>query len=142
MAVGILFSIVGLGALCILVYRLAVYALPTAAGFAVGWWAIDAGAGVLGGIVVGAIAALATLVGGRHALGAARSMPARAVVALAFALPAAYAGYHVVLTLGQYGVPSDAWRQVFAVAGGGMVGFSAVARLMVPLDAVRGDHNP
>src|SRR3974390_562358 len=43
-----------------------------------------------------------------------QSLFIRAVIATVFALPATFAGYHVVLAMAQIGVPSLAWREVFA----------------------------
>jgi hypothetical protein len=40
-----------------------------------------------------------------------------ALIAAAFALPATLAGHHVVLAMAQIGVPSSAWRGVFACLG-------------------------
>jgi hypothetical protein len=57
--------------------------------------------------------------------GLARSV----LLAFVFAAPAAYAGYHVVFGLTLFGIPSDAWRHVFAAVGAIVVGFTAVARL-------------
>ena len=46
-----------------------------------------------------------------------------------FAGPVAYVGYHLVLAVAQYGVPSDMWRHAFAIAGAGIFGVTAVSRL-------------
>lgn len=51
-------------------------------------------------------------------------------MALIFAAPAAVAGYALVYGVTKEAVPSDIWRQVFCIAGGGFVGFSALARLV------------
>ena len=61
------------------------------------------------------------------------------LVALAFAAPAVFAGYHVVFGLAQYGMSSDVWRHVFAVVGATVIGFTAVARLT---DSVRWFSEP
>ena len=50
---GIILTIAGLGALCVLLYNFAVYALPAYVGLSVGYWAISTGAGTVGGIAVG-----------------------------------------------------------------------------------------
>jgi hypothetical protein len=54
MAVGIFLSVLGLGGLCFLLVRSAVYALPVFTGLAAGFWAFDTGAGPIGAIGVGA----------------------------------------------------------------------------------------
>ena len=56
----------------------------------------------------------------------------RSSLRLLFAVPAALAGYHVVLALSQIGVPSTGWREVFACLGAVSVGGTAWARLTDP----------
>ena len=51
------------------------------------------------------------------------------IVALIFAAPAAVAGYALVHGVTKEAVPSDIWRQIFCVVGGGFAGMSALARL-------------
>jgi hypothetical protein len=132
MAIGIVLSALGLGGLCFLLVHSTVYALPVFAGFAAGFWAIDTGAGPIGAIGTGAAIAGATFGVFQLAFGLARSTAARVLVAFVFAAPAAYAGYHVVLTLTRYGVPSEIWRHVFAIVCAGAIGLAAVARLIDP----------
>jgi hypothetical protein len=132
MAAGIIFCILGLGGFCSLLFRFTIYALPTFAGVAAGLWAFNTGAGSIGAMTVGAVAAGATLAVCQLGFGLARSAVVRTLVAFIFATPAAYAGYHVVFDLAGYGVPSEAWRQVFAIAGAIAIGFTAMARLAAP----------
>lgn len=129
MAAGIIFSILGLGRFCILLFRFAVYALPTFVGLAAGFWALDTAAGPTGAIAVGVVAGGATLGVCQLVFGSTRSAVLRTLMALLFSAPAAYAGYHVVFGLASYGVLSDMWRQVFAVAGALAIGATAIARL-------------
>jgi hypothetical protein len=60
-----------------------------------------------------------------------RSLILRAIIAAVFALPATFAGYHVVLALAQIGVPSLIWREVFACLGAVFIGGTAWTRLAV-----------
>ena len=60
-----------------------------------------------------------------------RSLILRAIIAAVFALPAAFAGYHVVLAMTQIGVPSLVWREVFACVGAVFIGGTAWTRLAV-----------
>jgi hypothetical protein len=53
----------------------------------------------------------------------------RTAIALAFAVPAAMAGYHAALGLAQLGVPAELWQQAFGVIGAVAVGATAWARL-------------
>jgi hypothetical protein len=133
MAVGIFLSALGLGGFCFLLFRSAVYALPVFAGFAAGFWAVDTGAGPIGAIGIGAVIGGATFAMLQVAFGLARSAVVRVLLAFVFAAPAAYAGYHVVFGLTQFGIPSDVWRHVFAAASAIVVGFTAVARLTDPV---------
>ncbi|MCA3581717.1 MAG: hypothetical protein IOD08_31010 [Bradyrhizobium sp.] len=55
--IGILFSIAAIGFFCWLLFTLAVFALPFFAGVTAGMWAYNTGAGWLGAILVGALAA-------------------------------------------------------------------------------------
>jgi hypothetical protein len=129
MAAGIILSVLGLAGLCFLLFHAAVYALPVFAGFAAGLWAYNTGAGPIGAIAVGAAIGAATFGVFQLAFGFARGAAARVLVAIVFAAPAGFAGYHVVLGLTQYGMPSGVWRHAFAIAGATVIGFTAVARL-------------
>jgi hypothetical protein len=77
-----------------LLWRLAVYALPVWCGGAAALVAYRADAGLPLSVVAGAAAAIAVLVIGHLALGATRSPLLRTGIGLAFAVPAAIAGYH------------------------------------------------
>ena len=66
---------------------------------------------------------------GQTAFAMTRSTILRAAIGAAFAVPAAIAGYHVVLAMSQIGVPSLAWREVFACLGAVSVGATAWMRL-------------
>lgn len=82
-----------IGFLCWLLFTLAVYALPLFIGATAGIWAHGSGAGIVGGIVVGVIAAGATAIIGQLIFAFARPLWTRLIVALVFAAPAAVAGY-------------------------------------------------
>lgn len=58
-----------------------------------------------------------------------RQPSVRMTLALGFGIPAAIAGYHVMLGVASLGVPSEAWRTVFASIGGLAAGVSAVLQL-------------
>jgi len=115
--------------LCVLAYNLAVYALPFFVGLAAAQFAYGTGAGLIGAGLVGlfsAGAAFGILAGLFETI---YSPVVRLIVALIFAAPAAVAGYALVHGVTKEAVPSDIWRQIFCIAGGGFVGFSALARL-------------
>jgi hypothetical protein len=48
MAAAIVFSLLGLGGFCVLLFRFTLYALPTFVGLAAGFWAFDIAAGPIG----------------------------------------------------------------------------------------------
>lgn len=77
-----------------LLWSLAVHALPLWVGGAVALALHNNGAGLLVSLVAGPAAAAATLAIGQLLIGVARSPLLRVLVGLAFALPAAIAGYH------------------------------------------------
>jgi len=128
MAFSIILTILGLGAFCALLYNFAVYALPAFVGFSAGFSAIHSGAGV-GSIVVGFAAGLVVLLAGQVAFAKSRSLLLRWLLVCLFAAPAAWAGYSLVLQLSELGVPSTAWRHVFAAIGAVVIGCTAIARL-------------
>jgi len=111
-------------------FSLAVYALPVFAGTTAGLFAYHTGAGAVGGVSVGLIAGVVTLVAGEFAFANSRSMIVKTMTAAMFAVTAAVAGYHLVLVLSALGMPSGTWRQVFAITGAVVVGSTALARLL------------
>jgi hypothetical protein len=130
MIIAIMLSVGGLGFLCWLVFHLAVHSLPFFAGVAAGLFAYHTGAGPIGGAAIAMVAGAATLVAGEFAFTHSRSTILRTMIATAFALPAAVAGYHLVLGLSAMGMPSDTWRHVFAMIGAAVIGLTACARLI------------
>src|SRR3546814_13368146 len=90
--IGILSSIAAIGALCWLLFTLAVFALPFFAGVSAGTWAYQTGAGWLGSIIVGLIAAALTLGLGPFLLAFIRPLWIRLMIALTFVAPSAPAG--------------------------------------------------
>lgn len=106
--IGLILSVFGIGFFCWLLFTLTIYALPIFAAF-------HGGAGVLGALVGGAAAGIATLIAGQLAFAATRSIIIRAAVALLFAVPASVAGYHATLGLAEICMPSQGWREAFAV---------------------------
>ncbi len=125
----ILASLAGIAALCWLLFTLAVFALPFFAALALGSWAYATGAGVVGAIILGAIAAAGTFGLFQLLLLALRPTWLKLLVALAFAAPAAIAGYHATLGIVRLTMPSETWQVVFAIAGAVAVGITAFMRL-------------
>ena len=134
---GILLCLAGVVALCWLMFNLAVFALPFFAAVTAGMAAMHSGAGPFDAVAIGFIAGIGTLVLGQFAIALLPSMLLRGVIALVFAGPGAFAGYHATHGLAALILPSETWRQVFAVSGAVVVGLTALGRMMVPLIPVR-----
>jgi hypothetical protein len=131
--VGVLLNIVGLGIFCWALFALATHALPFFVGMTVGIYSFQAGAGPFA-IVVGFVAAGFTFVVGRYTFSVARSPIIRLVIGLLFAVPAAPAGYSVTLALAHLGIPSEWWRESFAMLGAIAVGGVAWANVSMQTD--------
>ena len=129
LVLGLVLNAAGLGLLCWLIFALAVYAVPFFAAVSVGMLTFNSGGGVVGGLLVGVLAGASTLVMGQIAFAMTRSAILRATIGAVFAVPAALAGYHVVLAISEIGVSSLAWRQIFACLGAISVGVTAWMRL-------------
>jgi hypothetical protein len=129
--IGILLNIAGLGLFCWALFTLAVYAVPFFVGTTAGFYLFQAGTGPFGAIVIGFVAASLTFAAGQYAFSVARSAIVRLVIGLLFALPAACAGYDATLAFAHIGVPSEWWREAFAVVGAITVGGTAWARMSI-----------
>lgn len=121
--------IIGIGFFCGLLFSLAVYALPVFVGLTVGIWAIHTGAGALGGIAIGLAAGGATFGIGHLALAFVPWAWLRLIIVLAYAAPAAVAGYSATHGIAQMAMPSPTWQTVFSVIGAIAVGITAFVRV-------------
>jgi hypothetical protein len=146
--IGVLLNVVGLGVFCWALFALVIHALPFFVGMTAGIYIYQTGAGPLGAIVVGFVLGGVTLVLGRYVISVARSPIVHLVIGLLFAVPAGYAGYDVTLALAHVGVPSEWWRESFAMFGAIVVGSTAWARVSMQTDpalrpgAARGPIRP
>ncbi|HEF5875773.1 TPA: hypothetical protein SAY52_006486 [Burkholderia cenocepacia] len=128
--VAVMLMSVGLIAiLCAVAYTLAIYALPFMLGITAAQLAYLTGSGFIGAGFVGLVTAgvafgLLTLL-----FDTLSSRILRLAVALVLAVPAAVAGYALIHGVTKESVPSEIWRQIFCVIGGGFVGVSALIRL-------------
>ena len=120
------------GAMAVLAYTLATYALPAIVAVAVARFAYATGAGLLGAGIVGLLGGVASYGLLAYLFGTLRSPAMRLAIAIAFAVPAAFAGYSLVNGVIHEAVPSFVWRQLFCLAAGAFVGMSALARLADP----------
>ena len=138
--IGLVLSIFGLGAICWLLFSLAVYALPFFVGMTIAFATLHGGSGVVIAFGAGALAAGITLALGRIAFAAARPPLLRAAIGLLYAIPAALAGYHLSHGLAGISTTDEGWRAVFALVGAGLIGVTAFSRmsLVAPPAASRG----
>lgn len=128
----LILAIVLTGAMAVLAYRLATYAMPAIVAIAVARFAYATGAGIAGAGVVGLLGGVAAFGIMAVLFATLRSPALRLAVAVTFALPAAIAGYSLVHGVTGLAVSSEVWRQLFSIAGGIFVGCSALARLADP----------
>ena len=133
MVLGVIFSLTGICLLIALMFNMAIFALPLFSSVAAGRLAYDTGAGWLGAILVGLLAAVLTLGVGQLILAVTKSNAVRLAIAAAFAAPAAFAGYHVVLGLSHIGGAHGVWQPIFAGIGAVIIACAALARLATPI---------
>ena len=124
----LLLAIGAIAALCALLWRAAVYALPLFAGLSAGWWSLNHGAGI-GCVVVGSIAGALTLAIGRSAVTNPRIWIRRGALVL-FVMPAAYTGFGIVADLA--GGTRTIWIVLLALIGGLAASGTAYTRLTAP----------
>ncbi|TFV36455.1 hypothetical protein E4K65_45385 [Bradyrhizobium niftali] len=140
LAIGLILNTFGIGLFCWAIFTLAVYALPFFVAPSIGMIAFQSGAGLIGTLLLATAGGALALVLGQIAVAITRSLALRIAIAAAFAAPAAVAGYHVVFAVSDIGVPSLAWREVFACLGAVCIGLTSWTRLMAlarigPLEA-------
>ncbi len=129
MIIGIILSIAAIGVFCWLLFTLAVFALPFFAGVTAGTWAFHTGAGWIGAIFVGMVAAGLTLGIGQILLMTVRPVWARLLIAMVFVAPAVIAGYHATHGIVKHTMPSETWQFIFSVIGALAVGATAFTRV-------------
>ncbi|MFG1303017.1 hypothetical protein V5F34_02635 [Xanthobacter autotrophicus] len=125
----ILGSLAAIGVLCWLLFTLAVFALPFFMGVTASTWAYGTGAGWLGAIVVGFLAAGGTFTIGQLLLLFARPLWLKLLVVLAFIAPAVAAGYAATHGIVKHTMPSETWQLIFSGVGALAVGLVAFIRL-------------
>ncbi|MBK3665047.1 hypothetical protein JJE66_27925 [Bradyrhizobium diazoefficiens] len=128
---GLILNMLGIGLFCWLIFTLAIYALPFFVALSVWLAAIHGGAGITVAVCVAILAGVLTLFVGQTAFSFTGSTLLRALIAAAFAVPAAVAGYHVVHGLSQIGVSSLPSRDAFAWIGAIAVGCTAWSRITI-----------
>ncbi|OJW29948.1 MAG: hypothetical protein BGO51_18850 [Rhodospirillales bacterium 69-11] len=131
MVFGLLMSVLGISALCVLLYNAAVYALPVGLGIWACYELMQWGAGPVAAVVCGfAVGGIVFGIG--HTVLASSHGPVRVAVVAAFVVPTTLAGYGAALDLFAMGVTSSFWQHVFAIFGATAVGGTTFARLGAP----------
>jgi len=126
----IVLGVFGLGFFCLLLFTLAIYALPFLAGLTAGVAAFHSGAGVIGALIVGFVAGGATLALGQIAFATTRTPRIRAIIGLLYAVPATFAGYQVSFARRPASAcPPGGWQTAFAVVGAVLSGVTAFSRM-------------
>lgn len=114
----------------LLMLTLIIYALPVAIGLTAGQWTSAAGHGIAMSIAAGLGAALLTMLLARIAIGLARSPIQLAAIGLAFAIPAAFAGFHASLGLWALFAQPEAIAHILASVSA--LSFGALAWVRLP----------
>lgn len=128
MMFGLLMTALGIGALCVLLYSAAVYALPVGLGVWAGHQLMQWGAGPVAAIIAGfAVGGVAFSIG-HTVLASSRSGPLRIAVVVAFMVPAVLAGYGTAFDLSAMEFTSEFWQHALAALSATAVGGVTYAR--------------
>jgi hypothetical protein len=124
-----LLGLVALLAFCALLYYCAVYIVPFAFGVWVAFWAIHAGGGEISGFAIGAVAGVALFLIGKVTFQTNRSPAVRWLIAIAFGIPAAIAGFNLVQQVWPLVMTSTPWQYIVGAIAAVMTGATIVVRL-------------
>lgn len=121
MLIGFALIIVAVFLCCALLFRLSIYALPLFVAFLAGSAIFRSGSGMIAALAAAAIAAIILLAVAQLALAFAKSDLTRAMIGVAFAAPAALAGYHAVHGIAAATMPPSAWQLVLSLLGAAII---------------------
>ncbi len=121
MLIGLALIIVAVFMICALLFRLSIYALPLFVAFLAGSVTYRSDSGIVAALAAAAIAAIVLLAAAQMALAFAKSDLTRAVIGIAFAAPAAVAGYHAVHGIAAATMPQSAWQPVLSLIGAAII---------------------
>jgi hypothetical protein len=113
-----LFTLFGLGALCWILFNLAVYALPFAIGLTSGMYLYETGQGVFMSIIAGLFIGGFVAALGEFAFDRIRWVPLKLAIGLTYAVPAGIAGFHAAKGLAEFGSAGAAAITLLVLAGG------------------------
>ena len=121
MLIGITLILVAIALCCVLLFRLSIYALPLFVAFLAGSATYRSGSGIIAAFAAAAITAIILLAVAQLALAFAKSDLTRAAIGIAFATPAAVAGYHAVHGIAAATTPPSAWQLVVSLLGAAII---------------------
>ena len=121
MLIGFALMIVAVFLCCALLFRLSIYALPLFVAFLAASVTYRSGSGIIATLAAAAIAAIILLAVAQIALSFAKSDLARAAIGVAFAAPAAVAGYHAVHGIAAATMPASGWQLVVSLLGAAII---------------------
>ena len=121
MLIGFALIIVAVFLCCALLLRLSIYALPLFVAFLAGSATYRTDSGIIAALAAAAISAIILLAAARFALAFAKSDLTRTAVGVAFAAPAAIAGYHAVHGIAAATMPPSAWQLALSLLGAAII---------------------
>ena len=121
MLIGFALIIVAVFLCCALLFHLSIYALPLFVAFLAGSATYRGGSGIVAALAAAAIAAIILLAVAQLALTYAKSDMTRAMIGVAFAAPAAVAGYHAVHGIAAATMPTSGWQLAVSLFGAAIV---------------------
>lgn len=121
MLIGPTLIIVAVFICCAMLFRLSIYALPLFVAFLAGSATYRSNSGIVAALAAAAIAAIVLLAPAQFALAFAKSDLTRAAIGLAFAAPAALAGYHAVHGIAVATMPQAAWQLTVSLLGAAII---------------------
>ncbi|MDB5575371.1 MAG: hypothetical protein JWR80_547 [Bradyrhizobium sp.] len=124
-----------------LLFTLATYALPLYAGISAMFWALAAGCGILAAVGTGFAVALGVWLFGQVVFATIHSPEIRFAVALLFAIPAAFAGYHAVSGIVGFALDPGWVRGILSWIGALVIGATALQRLARLVPSVAGSSD-
>lgn len=124
-----LFTLFGLGALCWILFNLAVYALPFAIGLTSGMYLHESGQGVFLSIIAGLFIGGFVAALGEFAFDRIRSIPIKLAIGLIYAIPAGIAGFHAAKGFAEFGGAGAVTITILSWLGALVVGGTAWARV-------------
>jgi hypothetical protein len=125
MLIGLALIIVAVFMICALLFRLSIYALPLFVAFLAGSATYRSDSGIVAAVAAAAIAAIVLLLAAHVALALTKSDLTRAAIGIAFAAPAAVAGYHAVHGIAAATMPQSAWQSGVSLIGAAVIAIAS-----------------